>query len=366
MDIDKELPIKKKRGRKPKNEKKEEETGEGAKLDIKLDNSSDIVELEKKKRGRPKNDNDKELRKRNRRKKYEIDSIKTCRERIQNKDGGDRVVFSENNENLNHLEQQEIPFGGVNITMYKSKKTNINEIRKNFDEIFKLDETEKAPNVLLQENGIKFNFQNYQSDESDSEIEEAGTAISDAEDNEDDIEQEIETIDKKLEKLNVSEETIYHKKLYKVLDNFIGKDNEWPSKTKILCWWCCHSFDTIPIPCPVEYDELRDRFKVKGIFCGWSCAASYSIENYNVIQLLYLLKQKVCGAGSEIIIKPAPPRICLKSFGGEMSISAFRKASNENTNFVTKISTDYISYINQEILEIFSEQRKRKSKKNLN
>ena len=44
------------------------------------------------------------------------------------------------------------------------------------------------------------------------------------------------------------------KKLYKVLDSL----EEWPEKSDLLCHWCCHSFDSMPIPCPIFVESKNN------------------------------------------------------------------------------------------------------------
>src|SRR4029079_16243870 len=46
-------------------------------------------------------------------------------------------------------------------------------------------------------------------------------------------------------------------------------------KVNIACWWCCHTFDTYPIPAPLKYDTKKEVFKVIGCFCSFSCSRAY-------------------------------------------------------------------------------------------
>ena len=57
----------------------------------------------------------------------------------------------------------------------------------------------------------------------------------------------------------------------------LARFNEvYPAKTDVLCWWCCHNFDTHPIGIPMKYDEHEDVFKVIGCFCSLNCAFAHS------------------------------------------------------------------------------------------
>lgn len=104
---------------------------------------------------------------------------------------------------------------------------------------------------------------------------------------------------------------------------------EWPKSSTTHCWWCCHPFDTVPIPLPTCYNDNIDAFSVKGTFCSWGCSKSYSLGESHTLgyqsQLLLLLRKRV--EGKVIPIKCAPQRSQLSIFGGPMSIEAFRRAS---------------------------------------
>lgn len=102
--------------------------------------------------------------------------------------------------------------------------------------------------------------------------------------------------------------------------------NEWPDKTDILCWWCCHSFQTFPCFIPTRYDEIRKRYKVTGNFCSWNCAQSYYVQQYRETHrgdmFLNMLKQLQLPISK---IKNAPPKEVLKAFGGLLTIEEYRQ-----------------------------------------
>ena len=58
----------------------------------------------------------------------------------------------------------------------------------------------------------------------------------------------------------------------------------------------------------------------------------------------------------------APPRYVLKSFGGHMSINEYRKSSHKNRK-IFLAENRQMSYIDQDILEIYTEMKKKKEKK---
>ena len=102
-------------------------------------------------------------------------------------------------------------------------------------------------------------------------------------------------------------------------------DNLW-------CWWCCHPFKGKCFVMPTQYDQLRQRFRVKGNFCSWSCVKSYihdskAAHSHHYGILLTLLVKKKWRA----VLRPfflLPPREVLKVFGGILTIKEFRSVSN--------------------------------------
>jgi hypothetical protein len=105
----------------------------------------------------------------------------------------------------------------------------------------------------------------------------------------------------------------------------------WPARTDILCWHCCHNFDTAPIPMPVAYDDRKDVFTVTGIFCSFQCLKAHNVEGRgggylkSINAVVITAFRKRC-TGVLCPIKMAPPRVMLKAFGGTMTIEEFRAA----------------------------------------
>lgn len=106
--------------------------------------------------------------------------------------------------------------------------------------------------------------------------------------------------------------------------------SDWPARTDVWCWYCCHPFDTQPLPMPTKYDDRRDIFHVTGTFCSWPCmkAANGQSNSYlkNVNAMNISLFYKRC-TGKLGHVRIAPPRLMLRAFGGTMSIEDFRGAS---------------------------------------
>lgn len=117
----------------------------------------------------------------------------------------------------------------------------------------------------------------------------------------------------------------------------------WPRKVEIACWYCCHGFDTVPIPLPVAYDERRNVFSTMGWFCSFDCCKSFNLERNSVNRdrcctLLSLFRSKIrakelgraplsARTASAYGIKGAPVRRKLAMFGGPLSIEEFRRGA---------------------------------------
>lgn len=106
----------------------------------------------------------------------------------------------------------------------------------------------------------------------------------------------------------------------------------WERRTDKACYWCCHTFETVPVPCPYRFDELRHKLYCHGTYCSFGCAfadAYYTrghTRGCKESQLLrYLFRQ--CGFGLHEEITMAPHRHQLRLFGGTMSIEEFRAST---------------------------------------
>jgi hypothetical protein len=109
---------------------------------------------------------------------------------------------------------------------------------------------------------------------------------------------------------------------------FGNTSTKWPEKTDIACLHCCEYFDTQPFPSVRRYDEVTNTYFVYGIFCSLNCVKAYLIEHepsLSTLRLLYFTH--MCRNVYKIhqSIRPAPPRIRLKRFGGDLTVEEFRK-----------------------------------------
>lgn len=159
-----------------------------------------------------------------------------------------------------------------------------------------------------------------------------------------------------LDKLVASPKTPICSQVQPILNNAFSNDCPNSSSFRynleycknISCWWCCHTFDTYPVPIPISYNSKTKNFKVYGVTCSFNCAKSYiksnggnGGKNYtDKIYLLSLLHARMTGKKIEYI-KEAPSNKILKMFGGHLSIEEYRE--NFNTNQIYKVlSTPFI------------------------
>lgn len=245
----------------------------------------------------------KEPKKRGRKKMVEI-----VNQKPESSTNGTLVIESKKIDRANseNVEQKQISFGKFNITLQQQHTMSNEEIRAYYDKKFNIEDTSKSAKIITQE-PIEFG---------------------------------IKTITEK------KDQKTY--KIHRVLEKFIeGTKESWPEKTDLLCWWCCHEFNTMPLPCPVKYDSIRNRYSVNGVFCSWGCVSAYSIEKYTSLGLVYQLRNRILPnlVNNDIYISPS--RYCLKKFGGYMDIEQFRTL---DTDII--ISSESMDYVNQEIAEI--------------
>ena len=151
-----------------------------------------------------------------------------------------------------------------------------------------------------------------------------------------------------------TEQNETNSKVVNVLNEFAekNKNNEWPINTSISCYWCVHRFDNAPFGIPINYKN--NTFEVFGCFCSLECAAAYNFNENNShdemwerYQLLNMMSRQM-KLGN--VIKPAPPRLALKVFGGNMEIDTFRNTSKGNK--LMNINFPPMTSITQQLEEI--------------
>jgi hypothetical protein len=122
-----------------------------------------------------------------------------------------------------------------------------------------------------------------------------------------------------------------------------------PSKS--WCWWCCHDFSNIPLSLPIEYNSKTTQFTTFGNFCSFECMKAYNhYENVsqknNQYMLISLMYSKSNTSSPFACVGCAPPRQCLKEFGGDMTIETFREISRKGVVYDIQIppiiKADYV------------------------
>lgn len=108
--------------------------------------------------------------------------------------------------------------------------------------------------------------------------------------------------------------------------------NGWKESTKSHCWWCSHSFETVPVGLPNKYCLKEKKFFLYGCFCSFNCAHAYNLElkDYKIWErysLLNYMKKIIFKDDNVKIITSAPPKEILELYGGTFTIEAYRNTS---------------------------------------
>ena len=107
------------------------------------------------------------------------------------------------------------------------------------------------------------------------------------------------------------------------------------------CWNCCHKINDKVISQPIKYEQ--GVFTTLGYFCSHACIARYIIDSndpsdvvFSRLSTLNLYVNQLNKTRGERIT-PAPPRLSLKMFGGDMDINEYRK---NNIDYLTIMNID--------------------------
>lgn len=161
-----------------------------------------------------------------------------------------------------------------------------------------------------------------------------------------------------------SQEHKLEKKTKNIMKQYetININREWLRQTKYACWWCCHKFQTPPCFIPIDYKN--DIFYVFGNFCSFNCALSYNFEKQfnnwtNYSELIELLYRKIYKKRANISY--APDKTALDTFGGELTITEYRR-----NFFMNNTSYDVIYPPIQSIIPYLEQTVRTPIKENLN
>ena len=125
-----------------------------------------------------------------------------------------------------------------------------------------------------------------------------------------------------------------------------------PDKTDVFCFWCCHSFDSMP--CVIPSDIKEGIWNVYGNFCSPECGVAFLFqerldsnvqwERYAMLNSLYRKDIEIQG-GAAIGIRSAPKREVLRIFGGSIDIREFRAVLHEKKLRLDVLTPPMVSII---------------------
>lgn len=130
------------------------------------------------------------------------------------------------------------------------------------------------------------------------------------------------------------------KKIHLILTNF--KNKSWPDSSPYACWNCTECFDNSPVGIPTiaMAESYEDKYYLEGNFCSFNCAGRYLFDTrsradnelWTIYEIMNFIYNEVNGSEEYEKIKLAPERICLKKFGGHLTLEEYRK------NYLSKIN----------------------------
>lgn len=100
-----------------------------------------------------------------------------------------------------------------------------------------------------------------------------------------------------------------------------------------VCWNCCHCINDEVLSQPIKYEN--NVFTTVGNFCSYSCISRYIIDSnesseniFNKLSTLNLYCNIKNNTKSKSVT-PAPSKLVLKMFGGNMDINEYRFKNEE-------------------------------------
>jgi len=221
-----------------------------------------------------------------------------------------------NKENLSNLDVDNCLIAHIPITLEQINKYNVKNNINNINLNDKENDQEK--NIISSKlfNDITQNFKSKKNNDNEKK------SLIDKIDF-------LQNYIKQLENDNINNDTINYNYSSVNLHNNIKQNKN------LVCWWCCHCFDNIPIYLPEN--KLDNHYYVYGYFCSFNCAMAYNVDlnDYKIWDRSSYLNQLYYKLNNEYKnIKPAPSKYCLDIFGGNLTIDLFRKKFlNTNYNY---------------------------------
>lgn len=239
----------------------------------------EVVAVEKKKRGR--------------KKKWE--SFNNVKIHMPESDTEEDIIGKNMDKaDKENYEKESVAFGNLNITVHTNKDiSNTENIKYSI-----------INNIISDKSNFSCRIELSDSEESDLELDNVYTHTK-------------------------SKSLIHYDNIYST-----GKEL---SRTDILCFNCCHSFYNKKFVLPIDYDPKLKRYKVFGNFCSPNCAKRYAMEDKKLCDKIYILNH-MCKEmfDTRFIIKAAPSKLLLKSFGGTLSIEEYRNNFIEEIKYKVK------------------------------
>lgn len=112
---------------------------------------------------------------------------------------------------------------------------------------------------------------------------------------------------------------------------------QWPDQTDIACWHDGECFDTQPVPIVNTYDATTNIYQVYGVFCSINCAKAYILEHdtfLSTTQMLMFNHMILNVFQISDPVTPAPPRIRLNKYGGDLSLETFRNQFKKTSSIL--------------------------------
>jgi hypothetical protein len=113
------------------------------------------------------------------------------------------------------------------------------------------------------------------------------------------------------------------------------------------CMHCDRECTAGRIPLPRAYDQRRRTYAVWGNFCSFPCAMGYQMDHgagmYDTPTVLMLIQKMAAEVwGREGLVRPAPPRFCLRKFGGPVDPEDIEALSERQQQ--TVVEAPFISW----------------------
>jgi hypothetical protein len=136
----------------------------------------------------------------------------------------------------------------------------------------------------------------------------------------------------------MNERRAYEERSVFFVHPFFNGESEWPMRTHVVCRYDGESFDSIPIPLPIGFNDEKNIYTCYGIFCSAACVKAFMENNpvySNALSMMWLKKIMCEVFGDFDDIVEAPPIELLNKHGGNLDIIQFRKFGKQKTRILT-------------------------------